>query len=438
MTEIMINTAMDILIYSLSNLLRIYLLRKYIQIFVGDEEYSGYPLPGRGREALAYGLFFVVNTCLSLSLHMIWVNITVNIVGIGLLVLMYTRNLKIVSFAVFAIYLIHMICDTTSYFLLTDYVPRGKMETGIFSGVVTSFLIFICGLLLEKIINHRKNMEAVQNLPLILVPLCSIVMGCAMLYVSGKENIRAMVVIVSIGLLLLNFLVMCLYNLLLKSFSQKYENEMLRQKVRIYANQIDIILQNEDKVRTLKHDMKHHMNELKLLAGQKHVREIQDYIDSMEEFIENPGEIVASGNVEFDSVLNYMLQKARSCLRTVNARVVIPRGIDHSFDINVILGNLLENAIRAAGESEEKLLNVRVRMRRGVLLVEVENSFRQDGLVRKSGIRAKEVYATTKKDKENHGIGLYSVRKMVEKYNGIMEVHPKGNLFCVKLMLYMA
>ena len=38
MTEIMINTAMDILIYSLSNLLRIYLLRKYIQIFVGDEE----------------------------------------------------------------------------------------------------------------------------------------------------------------------------------------------------------------------------------------------------------------------------------------------------------------------------------------------------------------------------------------------------------------
>ena len=81
---------------------------------------------------------------------------------------------------------------------------------------------------------------------------------------------------------------------------------------------------------------------------------------------------------------------------------------------------------------------MRVRMRRGVLLVEVENSFRQDGLVRKSGIRAKEVYATTKKDKENHGIGLYSVRKMVEKYNGIMEVHPKGNLFCVKLMLYMA
>ena len=51
MTEIMINTAMDILIYSLSNLLRIYLLRKYIQIFVGDEEYSGYPLPGREREA---------------------------------------------------------------------------------------------------------------------------------------------------------------------------------------------------------------------------------------------------------------------------------------------------------------------------------------------------------------------------------------------------
>lgn len=437
MAELTANTFMGIFIYSLANLFRIYLLRKYIQIFVGDEASSGRPLPGRGKEILAYGLFFVVNTGLSLTLRTVWINVTVNVAGIGFLVFLYTRTLKTGLFAVCIIYLIHMGCDTTSYFMLTDYAPGGVMETAIVSAVVTAFLIFICGLLLEKIVNYRKNVEAVQNLPLILVPLCGIVAVCAMLFASSKEDIRAMIVIVSVGLLIVNFLVLYLYNLLLKTFSQKYENEMLRQKVRIYANQIDIILQNEDKVRTLKHDMKHHMNELKLLAGQKHAQEIQDYIDSMEEFIENPNEIVASGNVEIDSVLNYMLHKARSLLREVNVKVRIPKGIDHFFDINVIMGNLLENAIRAAQESEEKLLNVRVRMKQGVLLVEVENSFRKDGILRENAAGGNAAFATTKRDKEDHGIGLHSVRKIVEKHDGIMEVHPDGNLFCVKLMLYM-
>ena len=129
--------------------------------------------------------------------------------------------------------------------------------------------------------------------------------------------------------------------------------------------------------------MKHHMNELKILAGQSHAGKIQEYIDSMEEFIENPDEIAASGNLEIDSVLNYMLNRARGQLETVHVKIILPKGIEHSFDINIIMGNLLENAIRAAKESREKLLNVRVHMKRGVLLVEVENSFCQDGLVRK-------------------------------------------------------
>ena len=81
MTEPVINTAMDIFLYSLSNLFRIYLLRKYIRIFVGDEESAGRPLPGREREALAYWLLFVINTGLSLWLQKVWINVTVNIVG---------------------------------------------------------------------------------------------------------------------------------------------------------------------------------------------------------------------------------------------------------------------------------------------------------------------------------------------------------------------
>ena len=110
-----------------------------------------------------------------------------------------------------------------------------------------------------------------------------------------------------------------------------------------------------DRIREIRHDMKHHMNELKLLANKYNVIEIQDYIDRMEYFIHNPKEIVSSGNVEIDSVLNYMLQKAKAELETVDVKVILPEEIKHSFDLNVLIGNLLENAIEAARKTKKSI-----------------------------------------------------------------------------------
>ena len=41
-----------------------------------------------------------------------------------------------------------------------------------------------------------------------------------------------------------------------------------------------------------------------------------------------------------------------------------------------------------------------------------------------------------KKDKPNHGIGLANIRKMVEKYNGQMEVNIKDSMFNVNIIMY--
>ena len=45
-------------------------------------------------------------------------------------------------------------------------------------------------------------------------------------------------------------------------------------------------------------------------------------------------------------------------------------------------------------------------------------------------------FLTTKKDSASHGIGLKSVKRMVEKYHGDMSIKIKNTHFCVKLMLY--
>ena len=180
------------------------------------------------------------------------------------------------------------------------------------------------------------------------------------------------------------------------------------------------------------------MNELKLMAGKYDAVDIQDYIDHMEYFLHNPREIVSSGNVEIDSVLNYMLQRAKEELKTVTVKVILPEEIKHSFDLNILLGNLLENAIEAAERTENKYLNVSITLQKGILRIRIDNSFVTESTSYKEERDGSRILQTTKKRKELHGIGLKNVKKIVESYNGNMEIHMENDIFSVNIILYMS
>lgn len=415
----------DLIICIATNLFRIYLISRFVHIFLEDEEKRN--CGSRMRHMLAYGGFFVVNTATYLAFHMIWVNVACNLLGIGLIVLTYTRSLKMILFVTGSVYTINIGCSMTAILPFVDY-EDGMGFNQIYE-VLDIFLILVCEQITEKIVDARRKTENVRNISLVLVPLCSMAMLCAMVYT--KSGTKTGLVIVSIGLILVNFFTFYLYNMLSDVYFHQYENEVLRQKIQGYANQLDVMLQGEEKVKALRHDMKHHMNELKILAAKGENRAIEEYIGDMQEFITNPNEIVSSGNLEIDSVMNYLIHRAKEELHTVNVNVRLPKSVSHSFDINVILGNLLENSIEAARQTEEKRLDINIELQQGFLRIQIENSY--NGKLEKRHQRL----LTTKKIKGLHGIGLKNVRKMVEKYDGIMEVCPEDNLFRVILILYM-
>ncbi len=420
----------DFIICVATNLFRIYLLSRFIHIFLGDEGKGS--CGSRTIHMLAYGGFFLVNTAIYLAFHMAWVNIICNLAGIGLIVLTYTRSIRMILFVTCSVYMINAGCETIAILPFVNY--RDGVGFNQIYEVIHMFLLLICEVLTEKIVSTRHKTENIRNLSLGLIPLCSIGMLCAMIYTVS--NIQTGIVIVSIGLILINFFTFYLYNILSDSLFHQYENEALRQEIQGYANQLDIMLQGEEKVKALRHDMKHHMTELKILAAKGDNRAIEKYIGDMQEFIANPDEIVSSGNLEIDSVMNYMLRRAREELHTVNVNVRLPKSVSHSFDINVILGNLLENSIEAARQTEEKRLDINIELQQDVLRIQIENSY--SGKTVFNGEKGHKKLLTMKKDKGLHGIGLENVRKIVEKHDGIMEVCPEGNIFRVMLILYMS
>ena len=75
----------------------------------------------RVKEVACYLLFWIVNTALYLLFQRVWINIMCNLVGIALLVRMYTKVWKENIFVTVSIYVVGMMCDAFVTFLFIPY-----------------------------------------------------------------------------------------------------------------------------------------------------------------------------------------------------------------------------------------------------------------------------------------------------------------------------
>ena len=89
-------------------------------------------------------------------------------------------------------------------------------------------------------------------------------------------------------------------------------------------------------------------------------------------------------------------------------------------------------------QTDKKYLNVYIALNRGVLKIQIDNSFWTGNITEKERGKGSRIFLTTKKRKEQHGIGLKNVKKIVETYNGNMNIQTEGDIFSVKLILYMS
>ena len=210
------------------------------------------------------------------------------------------------------------------------------------------------------------------------------------------------------------------------------QRDTYRQQTDHYRNQLEVIEESQSRLRALRHDMKNHMLHLEAELQQGHYEDALRYLEKMEGELENPAEHAKTGNRDIDSLLNYKIQKAEQVLSAVESDIHVPMELmPKSFDINVILGNLLDNAIEAAQGSRRKWMKLVLRADRGVFLIHIANSCACPPK-RKAGR-----FLSTKENAVEHGIGLQNVKRMVEKQNGNIEFQYEDGIFLVEVMLYM-
>ena len=196
-------------------------------------------------------------------------------------------------------------------------------------------------------------------------------------------------------------------------------------------NQLEVMKQSQQRMNSITHDIKHHILAINDMAKKNSNKEVVVYLEKMKEQINNPSEYVKSGNEAIDVILNYMISQAKTLTDNITIKVKVPEDVElNKFDINIILGNLLENSLRALREIEKRELVVLIKYEKGILYINIKNSY--SGVLKKKGHKI----LSTKKSTGVHGIGLDNVNKVVDKYNGIMNISSYNKKFEVDVMLY--
>lgn len=220
----------------------------------------------------------------------------------------------------------------------------------------------------------------------------------------------------------------------------KSERVILKNQVRSMQEHMEEMERIYSEIRGMKHDMKNTLA-VTLQLSMEERGELQEYLADLNQTFDRLDMRFCTGNTVADTLLNMKYHEAVRLVPDLvmdTDRLVFPQDLKiHSYDIGIILGNAVDNAVRACRKLKEKEPGedafIRfVSMQKGNLLVlKVENSF--DGkLVRRP---REEFPVTDKPDKENHGMGLANIKNTVEKYHGTMDYIVKGRVFILSMMM---
>ena len=205
--------------------------------------------------------------------------------------------------------------------------------------------------------------------------------------------------------------------------------EHMREMERVYSG-----------IRGMKHDMKNTLSVIMQLAGGKE-EELQAYLEELNQAMDRLEFRFKTGNTVVDTLLN---MKYHEITHTVPDLQMDVEGLQfpeklfiQSYDIGIILGNALDNAMEACRKLKAKepdaeaFIYISSFQKRELFFLKVENSF--DGrVVRKP---QNEFPVTDKADRENHGIGLANIKSTAKKYHGTMDFKVKGRVFILSVMM---
>ena len=208
------------------------------------------------------------------------------------------------------------------------------------------------------------------------------------------------------------------------------ENIQVQHQLELHDEQYHRITETIQASRKLRHDIKHHIFVVQGLLAEGEIEKAEKYLSEYLDTVNQYAVMNLCGNFIINMIVSHYYAQAKENEIDFKVRINVPKELPiHDSDISVLLGNLLENAIRAAFSAPEDKREIQLNMivSGQALVITVDNSF--DGkLAYENG-----EYLSTK---PNHrGYGLKSIVNIAKKYNGEAEFTCEDTVFHSSVVL---
>lgn len=417
------------IVYILGNLFMAYVIYHYIHVFYSSCKVSPW------IECLCYVGYFVGITLTHIFLEIPIIVLVTNLVLITLLTLLYDGNIKksLLSTAImcFSLTIIEtIIALITSKLQLNMLVAfEYELEIGIVLIRLLSFA-FVMWVKGFKNVNKELILPVSYWVSLVVIPVGTAFM---LFTIYMDEDLpRTITLICLCCAFLVNIVSFYLYDKISGLMQEQMARRVTEEQNCFYEYQVCMMKDTLDSIRILRHDMKNKLSALYTMAQKGQDEELMSHLEELADVCNKTKEYAHSGNITIDSIINYKLQKAEQKRIKVTADIIVPMELTvPTFDIAVVFGNLLDNAIEAVTYVEDRWVDIRVKYTKGRLIIEINNSY--DGTL----LRTSEGIMSRKEDKETHGMGIKSVEMTLEKYDGVLQITRDGVKFTAKVLMYL-
>ena len=422
---------LQVVAYLMGNIMNTFAIERYMRVFFAERKTSFATM------TLSYMLFFVSSSLLFLFANIPILTVSANILIFSIITLNYksfmikriSLALGMASFMMIIELLLFLTYDAT----ITSIFEGVGFESGfvfIYSGVAQ----YLLALLFQRFRNVRRNHSAklVYWISTIFIPISSLIVIFVVLILTyTSQSVLAFIIAVILGINLLTFYFQDTISN--KAFEDNLKYILDSKEKEYYISQCQLMQESVDIMKSFRHDTKMHLAILKEFVKNDASGDIVGYLNLLLGDIEKSEIYCDTGNLALDSIINYKLRSIGGDDIKINLDVFIPPVLKFEIvDIITIAGNLLDNALDAIKELDDKWVKINMQLSKGTLFIKVENPF--NGIVKFKDGDDREIISS--KQGDEHGYGLKNIRKSVDKYDGDFKISFYDNIFSVTILLF--
>lgn len=347
----------------------------------------------------------------------------------------YNTNLWKSMFLTMYIVLIFSVTYTVTTLLTPNYtfsLTKLTIERSLFVELISEFFnisVLVIFMISSSVIKKKDLNQSIRSI-LVYVPVSTLFI-LALLYETSNVSVFLKIMGLLVGIEM-NYIVFLVFNNVSSYIEEKVKFTEIDKQNQYFENELKVMKMTNHSISLLKHDMHNHLNVIYAMVDENKKEECLEYIEKLKTMSFSANVIAKSGNIVVDSLINYKMYVLEKYNIKIEVELKIPEDVSvQSYDLAVIIGNLIDNAIEGTLTVEEnRYIFIKIVYRKGMLNILIRNSYNGETITQDGKLLSR------KRNYSEVGKGTSHIKSVIKKYNGAIEYETIRDIFEVNILLY--